>query len=217
MRGNKLYTADIDTLRTFDRSSGAPLESIHFDDPFTGPLFLNDVVVTDSGIVYVTDPGNSAIFTVDGGGTVSLVASGPALLNPNDIQADGERISWVTLFGNQVLSLNKDGSIQVRATLPSVDVSQFGVPPGALLLDGYVLLRDGMRLVSSWVTGEIYQISAFGNRIRTLAKVVSLFDDANNPNGPADINLDRRRDRLLIPLFNANQLLILTLDGELDN
>jgi hypothetical protein len=29
------------------------------------------------------------------------------------------------------------------------------------------------------------------------------------PDGPADLNIDQRRNRLLLPLFNANQLLII--------
>jgi hypothetical protein len=31
------------------------------------------------------------------------------------------------------------------------------------------------------------------------------------PDGPADLNLDQGRNRLLLPLFNANQLLIIPL------
>jgi hypothetical protein len=32
------------------------------------------------------------------------------------------------------------------------------------------------------------------------------------PDGPADIGVDRRRKRLLIPLFNANELVIVQLE-----
>src|SRR5215813_3187481 len=44
IHGNALYVSDIDTLRLFDRTTGAPLAAIAIPNPFTpSPLFLNDV------------------------------------------------------------------------------------------------------------------------------------------------------------------------------
>jgi hypothetical protein len=44
-----------------------------------------------------------------------------------------------------------------------------------------------------------------------VAQFVSFFDNPNNPDGPADINVDLRRHRLLTPLFDINQLVIQSL------
>jgi hypothetical protein len=81
------------------------------------------------------------------------------------------------------------------------------LPPGALLLDGYGRF-DGSLLVSSWVTGKVYLVGRSGKDIDT---VVEVKDAVNSPppDGPADLNVDQRRNRLLLPLFNANQLLII--------
>src|SRR5262249_52633362 len=205
IRGDALYVTDVDTLRIFDRVTGLPIRSIPFPDPFSNPLFLNDVVVADNGVAYVTDTANSAIFRVDRNDHVTVLASGPQLQTPNGILVKGERVSWVTFFGHQVLSLNPTTGVSVDATLPAVDVSAVGLPPGTLLLDGYARLRDGSTLVTSWVTGKVYRISASRREITTIAKFVSLLENPANPNGPADINVDVARHRLLVPLFNMNQ------------
>jgi hypothetical protein len=62
--GTELYVADVDTLRVFNRFTGAPLRSIPIPDPFANPapplgapgaLFLNHVVVADDGTAYISD------------------------------------------------------------------------------------------------------------------------------------------------------------------
>jgi hypothetical protein len=210
-----LYVADVDTLRVFDRFTGAPLRNVAMPNPFApSPLFLNDVVVDNDGFAYLTDNLNSAIFVVDREGRASVLAAGQQVGNPNGILADESGVSWVTFLGHEVRRLKRSGKIVTEASLPTVDVSGLqlapGVPlpPGALLLDGYGRF-DGSLLVSSWVTGKVYLVGRSGKDIDTLVEV----KDAVNsppPDGPADLNVDQRRNRLLVPLFNANQLLIIT-------
>jgi len=208
-----LYVADVDTLRVFDRFTGAPLRSVAMPNPFApASLFLNDVVVDNDGAAYLTDNLNSAIFVVDPEGQASVLASGPQVGNPNGILADESGVSWVTFLGHEVRRLKRSGKIVTEATLPTVDVSGLqlapGVPlpPGALLLDGYGRF-EGALVVSSWVTGKVYLVGRSGKDIDTL---VELKDAVNSPppDGPADLSVDQRRNRLLLPLFNANQLLI---------
>jgi hypothetical protein len=213
----ELYVADVDTLRIFDRVTGAPIHNIAMPNPFApNSLFLNDVVVDGDGTVYLTDNLNSAIFAVDPDGRASVLASGPQLGGPNGILADESGISWVTFFGHEVRRLTKSGKIVTEATLPAVDVSGLqlapGVPlpPGALLMDGYGRF-DGEILVSSWVTGKIYRIGHSGKDIETVVQVKGALNSPP-PDGPADLNFDQKRNRLLLPLFNANQLLIVSLE-----
>jgi hypothetical protein len=153
---------------------------------------------------------NSAIFQVTPQGQPSVLASGPALGGPNGIQVHGANVSWVTFFSNKVLRTNPSGHVFTDITLPTVDVSQAGLPPGALLLDGYIRLDDGRTLVSSWVTGDVSLINPSGREMTTVAHVPSLFEPAG-PAGPADINVDLTRGRVLIPVFNAGQLMIVSL------
>jgi hypothetical protein len=212
-----LYVADVDTLRIFDRFTGVPLRNIAMPNPFApNSLFLNDVVVDSDGTAYLTDNLNSAIFAVDPDGRASVLASGPQVGAPNGILADESGVSWVTFFGHEVRRLKRSGKFVTEATLPTVDVSGLqlapGVPlpPGALLLDGYGRF-EGSLLVSSWVTGKIYRIGRSGKEIETIVEVRGAVNSPP-PDGPADLNIDQRRNRLLVPLFNANQLLVVSLE-----
>jgi sugar lactone lactonase YvrE len=208
--GNALHVADVDTLRIFDRLSGMPLQNIGISNPFApSALFLNDVVVTDLGTAYVTDNRNSAIFMVEPDGHASLLASGLQLGSPNGIVAHGANISWVTFSRNEVLRTNPSGQIFTEATLPAVDVSQLGLVPGTLRLDGYVRMLDGSLLVTSWLTGKVVRISPSSKEVETVAQFVSVLANPASPHGPADINVDQQRNRLLVPLFGANQLVIM--------
>jgi len=41
-----------------------------------------------------------------------------------------------------------------------------------------------------------------------VASFVPFFNNPNNPDGPADTNVDLKRDRLRVPLFDANERVI---------
>jgi len=213
---NELYVADVDTLRIFNQHTGVPIRNVTLPNPFApAALFLNHVVVTNNGTVYISDQLNSAIFTVDPEGYASVLASGPQLGNPDGFLFNDGELSWVTFFGHEVRRLTASGKIIMEAPLPAVDVTGLKLgpnplPPGALLLDGYARWHDSL-LVSSWVTGQIYRIGRSGTNIQTVFQVVGAQDNPSSPDGPAKINIDYSRSRLLIPLFNKGQLVILRL------
>ena len=211
LRDDALYVADIDTLRIFDRFTGAPRRSVTMPNPFAPrPLFLNDVVVDGQGDAYVTDNRNGAIFVVDRKRRASVLLSGPELGGPNGILIDRGSLSWVTFFGHEIKRLTRSGQLLTEATLPIEGVSAPGLPPGALFLDGYA--RDeGDLLVSSWVTGKVYRVGRSGTELTTAAEFVGALDNPALPDGPADMGVDKRRNRLLVPLFNAHQLIIVPL------
>jgi hypothetical protein len=214
LRGDVLYVSDIDTLRLFDRFTGKPLASIAIPNPFApNALFLNDVAVAADGTVFLSDNANGGLFKVDRSGNASVLSTSQTLNFPNGLLANhsDESVLWVTWLGNQILRINERGKISTVATLPAPDVSSLGLAPNTLLLDGFVRLPHGSFLVSSWVTGDVYHISTSGKDIRVIASFVSSFDNPNNPDGPADISVDLQRHRLLVPLFDSNQLVILPL------
>jgi hypothetical protein len=161
---NELYVADVDTLRIVNRHTGAPIRSIPIRNPFApAALFLNHVVVTNSGKAYISDQLNGAIFTVDPQGYASLLASAPQLGNPDGFLVNDGELSWVTFFGHEVRRLAASGKIVMEAPLPIVNVTGLNLgpnplPPGALLLNGYTRWNDFL-LVSSWVTGKIYGLA----------------------------------------------------------
>jgi hypothetical protein len=212
LHGDALYVADIDTLRIFNRFTGAHRRSIPLPNPFAPrPLFLNDVAVDRHGNAYVTDNRNGAIFVVDRKRHASVLVSGPQLGGPNGLLVDRGSLSWVTFFGHEIKRLTPSGRLLTEATIAVEDASVPGLPPGALFLDGYA--RDeGDLLVSSWVTGKIYRVGRSGTELVTVAEFVGALDNPARPDGPADMAIDRARNRLLIPLFNAHQLVILQLE-----
>src|SRR5713101_6943518 len=191
----ELYVVDVDTLRIFNRFTGAPIRDVPIPNPFAAPgttpalatptaLFLNHVVVANDGTAYISDQLNSAIFKVDPLGNASVFASGPQLGNPDGILLDDGELTWVTFFGHEVRRMTLSGNIMMEAPLPTVDVTGLTLgpnplPPGALLMDGYARWR-GSLLVTSWVTGKIYRIGRSGTEIETLTQVVSIRDNPAN-------------------------------------
>ena len=141
-----------------------------------------------------------------------MLASGPQLGNPDGLMLDEGELTWVTFFGHEVRRMTRSGNIITEATLPEVDVTGLALgpnplPPSALMLDGYARY-DGYLLVSSWVTGKVYRIGRSGTDIGVVAQVISLRDNPAGADGPAKISIDQGRNRLLIPLFQAGQLII---------
>jgi len=129
----ELYVADIDTLRIFNRFTGAPVRNVEIPNPFApNPLFLNDVVVAGDGTAYLSDNRNNTIFVVQPDGNASVLASGPQLGGPNGLVLDGPSLSWVTFFGHEVRRMKKSGKLLTEALLPVVDVSRINLPAGAL-------------------------------------------------------------------------------------
>ncbi|HYW11304.1 MAG TPA: hypothetical protein VE871_05085, partial [Longimicrobium sp.] len=85
IRGDTLYVADIDVVRRFHRTTGAPLGEI----AIPGATFLNDVAVGADGSVYVTDSGlrmgagrlqasgTDAVYRIPPGGPPRALVRGP--------------------------------------------------------------------------------------------------------------------------------------------
>jgi hypothetical protein len=199
LKGDTLLVTDIDAVRLFDRNSGAPIDSW----TVTGATFLNDLAVGPDGTVYVTDfgmrasaegfepSGTDAVHRFDSAGEHAALVSGTALGQPNGILVDGDRVMFVTWTGRVTLVQREEGTIS-------------GLPaPQAGQLDGVVRTPAGAFLMSSWEGGTVYRLGPGG---LYTAEITDL-------EAPADIGFDAARNRLLIPLFMANEVLIVPLSG----
>jgi sugar lactone lactonase YvrE len=191
--GDRVYVADIDTVRAFDRATGAPLDA--WVVPNAG--FLNDLAVGADGTVYVTDTGISigpegftptgtaAVYRFDADGQPQAIAQGDALALPNGVVEAPQGLVLVSLGSNAVVIVGDDGSLTTLVELPQGQ------------LDGVVVAADGSLLVSSIGANAVYRVDPAG----AVSTVIS-----DTP--AADIGIDLGRSRVLIPQLNDHQLLI---------
>ncbi|MBI2404449.1 MAG: SMP-30/gluconolactonase/LRE family protein [Gemmatimonadetes bacterium] len=195
IKGDTLFVADIDAVRLFHRTTGAPLGAREI----AGARFLNDIAVGPDGSVYLTDSGlqagpqgfapsgTDALYRFDASGRAVAVARDTSLGRPNGVYADSTGVVVVSIGSGEVYQL--DPASGARTALPK---------PPAGSLDGVVRLADGSLLVSSWDARAVYRRAPGGTWTVAVDSVEA----------PADIGYDSKRDRVLIPLFTANEVRI---------
>ena len=195
--GDRFYVADIDTVRSFDRTTGAPVDAWVVENAG----FLNDLAVGADGTVYVTDTGISigpggftptgtaAVYRFDADGQAQVIAQGDALALPNGVVEAPQGLVMVPIGSNAVSTIGADGSLTTLAELPQGQ------------LDGVVVAADGSLLVSSIGANAVFRVDPTG----AVTEVIS-----DTP--AADIGIDVGRSRVLIPQLNDNQLIIYPVD-----
>ena len=112
----------------------------------------------------------------------------PDLHSPNGITVLPDGTLVVVSFSQtgEVYTLGPGGAKQKVWKLPSGN------------LDGLEMRPGGALLISSWGASAVFQLERDG----TIQTVVS------NVPSPADIGYDSKRDRVLIPIFMENRLVI---------
>jgi sugar lactone lactonase YvrE len=193
LAGDTLWVADIDAVRAFDASTGAPLDSVLLSDA----VFLKDIVITANGAMYLTDtgirfddlgnvlhPGPDRLFRVGPDRAVTVAVRGDSLGWPNGIAVDaaGKRLVIVQYGGTSVLAWRPG------ERTPSV------VAKGAGGFDG-VVVAGGRLLVSSWNDSTVSAYET-GQEVRLITGVPS----------PADIGYDAKRHRVLVPILTGNRV-----------
>ena len=191
--GNKLFVADITQIRVFELPSGKQLPSIIVE----GSSFLNGVTAGNGDYIYVTDTGmkpgfassgTDAIYKIWTNGKVETILKDAKMGRPNGILNDNGEVYVVFFSSAKMIKIDDKGNI---TAMPE---------PLAARLDGLVKLNDGSIAMSSW---ESSSIDVFRDgEYETIVEYL---------NSPADMDVDTKRNRLLIPLFNENKVIILTL------
>lgn len=187
---DRLYIADIDRIRVFSLPDGKQLEDI----PVAGSSFMNGLSAAGENSLYATDSGmapgfkpsgTEALYRIGTDGKVQKLKSGQ-LGHPNGVIADGDNIIMVTLGSGQAYFFDGQGDTQALMTLPFNR------------LDGLLKLEDGRIITSSWAAKSIFAI----NNDYTVDTITDGLES------PADLGYDSKRNRLLIPLFLKDEVVI---------
>jgi len=178
------YVTDIKVVRKFDLKTGAPKGDI----PIAGATFLNDLAIGPGGKVYVSDSGvkskadggmdptgTDAVYVIEKG-KVKPVAKSKDLSGPNGLLWTDKGLLVVSMNSNELYRLDDKGAKQ--------DVTK--LPAGGL--DGLASFGDSL-LVTSWQASAIFK-GKLGDKFEVAFPELK---------GPADIGIDTKRKRLLVP------------------
>ena len=193
IKGDTLFVTDIKCIRMFNRTTGESIASLCVD----GTTFLNDIAVGPEGSLFVTDSGFNDGFAPSGTDAIyrlSLDESRPhvtlakdaGLGAPNGIAIGSRGIFVVTYRSGEVLRFTAEGEKTVL------------MPASGRQLDGIAFSNDGGFLFSAWGDSTVYHVDGSGVIHRLITGVEA----------PADIGYDPKRNRVLVPLFNQNAILL---------
>lgn len=187
IQGRVLYTADIDTVRSFDLDTGKPGKFWHVPEA----TFLNGIGVSSDGTIYVSNTRKAErIYKITQAGEVSTFVEGEPLLQPNGVAIDNEgNIVVVNVGNNSVLTFSPDGKLV--NTEKAVEGGN----------DGIVILKDGTKYVSSVRFGSVSRIVP--------GKPAEII--ANGIPSAASMGYDSKQHQLLIPMNPHNAVAIIKL------
>lgn len=179
--GDVLFVADLHQVVKFDRLTGAPLGAIEVE----GAVFLNDLVASPIGRLYVSDTDANSLHSIDGD-VVTTMLTTPELTGPNGLLFAGDFLTVVGFNGPNLFNVPFEG--------PNADVV-FTFAFGSL--DGIVAVADGI-LVSTWdeASPGVYKLAS---------DLVTVTPVVEGIGSPADIEVDLSRNMLLVPNLLADR------------
>jgi hypothetical protein len=172
--GKFLYVADITELIVIDLKKKKVVKKI----PVPDAMFLNDVTVNSSGLVFISDSQANKIYMLEGK-KVSVYAEN--VNSPNGLFALGK--SLVVGAANQLLVYDQGKPLTMAKGF-------------AQNLDGVVMTVPGEFIVSCWA-GMIYYVNADGS-------IELLLDSRAQQVNTADLGYDPTNRWVFVPNFFKN-------------
>ena len=171
--GNKLYVADVTELVVIDISGGKIEKRI----PIDSAKGLNDVTVTDDGIVYVSDSRTARVWRIENDKPSLFLDS---MRGVNGLKAIGNDL-YIASGKNFVKADSKKNITKVA------ELEQGG--------DGIEPVGNGDFIVTAW-GGWIWYVQPDG-------KIQTLLDTSKEKKNTADIGYDPVTRIVYVPTFNA--------------
>lgn len=184
----KLYTVDTGYVRTFDLTTGMPLDSIEVPEA----TFLNGIGVADDGTIYVSNSLEpEQLIRISPAGESSVIVEGAPLAIPNGVAIDNDgNVVVVNIGDNAVLTFSPEGEL-VRTERAAEGGN-----------DGVVVLEDGTKYVSSVRFGSVSRIRP-GQDAEVIATGIP---------SAASMCYDSVQHQLVIPLNDNNALAFVALE-----
>ncbi|HEX7903181.1 MAG TPA: ATP-binding protein [Chitinophagaceae bacterium] len=179
--GDRLYVADISEVVVIDIKKGKIETKIAVDSA----KGLNDITVTDKGIVYVSDSRTAKIWRIEN--------NKPTLYLENMKGVNG-----LKAVGNDLIIASGKSFVKADAQKKITPIAE--LPQGG---DGIEPVGNGDYVVTAWA-GYIFYVQANG-------KVTTLLETYNEKKNTADIGYDPEKKILYVPTFNAKTVVAYSL------
>lgn len=183
-----LYTADIDTVRTFDLATGKPGRAF----PVEGATFLNGIAVNREGTIFVSNTRPpERVYSITEKGAVSIFVEGKPLASPNGVAIDQDgQVVVVNVGNNDVMTFDAATGLLLK--------TEKAVEGGN---DGVVIMADGTKYVSSVRFGSVSVIHP-GQPAKIIASGIP---------SAASMGYDSKQKQLIIPMNNNNAVAFIKL------
>jgi len=173
----KLYVADLNELVVIDIAGGKIDKRI----VVTGAVGLNDVSVSKTGIVYVSDSKAKKVFLVKDGISELLLDT---LKGPNGVLMRGD--DFYLLDAGGMYKMNKDKTLTMITD---------GMDGGT---DGIENISGNDFIISCW-QGVVWYVNADGSKQQ-------LLDSRADKKNTADIGMDAKNKIIYVPTFWRNTI-----------
>ncbi|MES2646277.1 MAG: ATP-binding protein [Bacteroidota bacterium] len=169
--GNKMYVADLNTVVVINIKKGTIEKRINPE----GAVNLNDVTVTPSGIVYVSDSKNATVYKIEEDKAALFLDSLPG-------------VNGLSYVNNELIIASGKDFLKINSRKERIPLA--ALPQGG---DGIEPAGNGGFIVSSW-PGYIYFVNPGG-------KVDLLLDTHEAKKNTADIGFDPYTGMVYVPTF----------------